>query len=143
MIKRIICAAMICASVFALGSCSGKSSTTATTSPPASVAINEDMQIGELANYVTRYKWVNNDSGDTLNFRNDGSFSGKIDGKDYDGKFTLTRDEKKLGRIIVGVTLSQESKEVKYTIDFKNSSEMTITTDKGKSESYAAEWTVK
>ncbi|MBQ5398759.1 MAG: hypothetical protein IIU14_04890 [Ruminococcus sp.] len=142
MIKKIICAAVACALTAIFASCSCAGSTSATT-PPASVAINENMQIGEMVNYVTQYEWVNEENGDDLDFQDDGSFFGKIEGKSVSGKFTLTLDKKKLGRLIVGVTLTGASKEVKYKIDFKDSAHMTLTTNKGKSESFTADWAVK
>lgn len=134
MIKKLLTAVLACVIIAALASC-GCANNTAETQP-TSKPIDKNMQIGEFAAYVTQPEWINNKTGDTINFKDDGSFEGKINGKNYSGTFTLRIDKNKLGRLISSVTLTGEKKPVEYTIDFDNTASMTLTTDKGESEKY-------
>ena len=143
MIKKIICAALIAATAAAFASC-GCSSDTVETRPPESVAVTPKTDTGQYASFVTSYKWINETSGDTIKFNNNGTFSGKINGKSYSGTFTLKADEKKPGIVHSTVVLDGGKKERDWTYDFADSAHMTVKTDKKKIfEDYAAEWTLE
>ena len=140
MIKKIICAAMIIATVAAFASC-GCSSGPEPTNPPVSIAITPKIQTAQYAAIVTDYKWINDKSGDTLTFNDNGTFSGKINKESYNGTFTLKSDKKNPGTVYSDITLKGAKKPVTWTLKFKDSAHMTLTTDKKVSEDYACEWT--
>lgn len=141
--KKLLCLFIISLAAVLFASCSCFGSNTVETAPPKTVEITPDIEIGEYAGFVTDDTWINEKTGDTISFNDDGTFSGKIDRESYSGTFTLQTDKEKEGRIIAEVTLDNKKKPVEYTIDFKTSSEMTITTDKGIKETYVAKWTAK
>ena len=141
MIKRLLCTVLICACTALLASCG--CSNTVETRPPESIEITPEIQIGQYASYVTQYKWINEKTGDVIDFNDNGTFTGKIASKSYSGKFTLRVDKEKLGKIISGVTLDGTDKEVEYTIQFKDSAHIKVTTDKKVSEDYTADWAVE
>lgn len=143
MIKKILCSALITATVAAFASC-GCSSGTVETRPPESVAVTPKTDTGQYASFVTSYKWINEKSGDTIDFNDNGTFSGKISGKSYDGTFTLKADKKNPGIVHSTVVLEGQKKERKWTYEFSDSAHMTVKTDKKNvSEDYAAEWTLE
>lgn len=138
MLKKLICAALVCASIIVLASCGCVGSTTDT--QPTSVKINEKMQIGELASYVTKYKWISESSDSSITFNDNGTIEGELNGKKLGGTFTQRKDDKKLGRLIIAVTPEGKKKAAEYTLDFINTAEMTFSDSKGKGETYKAEW---
>ncbi len=142
MIKKILCAAMIAATLTAFASC-GCTSAPEPTNPPESVAVDTNTQTGQYASFVTNYKWINEKTGDTLTFNDNGTFSGKLDKKSYSGTFTLRADKKKAGIVYSDVTLDGKKKSHKWTFKFSDSAHMTLTTNKKASESYVAEWTIE
>lgn len=142
MIKKILCAVMIASTITAFASC-GCASQPEPTNPPESVQVNTKTDAGQYASFITNYKWINEKSGDTLKFNDNGSFSGKIAKKSYSGKFTLFTDKKKSGIVYSHVTLDDAKKAVKWTFEFKDSAHMTVTTDKKASESFVSEWTIE
>ena len=140
MIKKILCAVLVIASIAVFASC-GCTSEPEPTNPPESIKITPEIKTGQYASIVTNYKWINDKTGDTIDFDDNGTFSGKVDGKSYSGTFTLKADEKNAGTVYSNVTLKEAKKAVKWTFKFKDSAHMTLTTDKKVSESYACEWT--
>ncbi len=142
MLKKIICAAMVVSTIAVFASC-GCASKPEPTNPPESVQVNTKTDAGQYASFITNYKWINEKSGDTLTFNDNGSFSGKVAKKNYSGRFTLIADKKKAGIVYSNVTLEGAKKPVKWTFDFKDSAHMTVKTDKKDSESYVAEWTLE
>lgn len=143
MIKKILCAAMITATVAAFASC-GCTSAPEPTNPPESIAVTPKIQTGQYASIITDYKWINEETGDTLKFNSNGTFSGKIDKKSYSGTFSLNADKKDAGVIHSNVTLDGKKKSKKWTITFeKDTAHMTVTTDKKASESYTTEWAIE
>ncbi len=148
MVKKLICIAIAAASVvvFASCSCSGNSlENTFETKPPASIAVDEKVPDGQVFGaLVTGYKWIDEETGSTIEFKDDGTFEGKVDGKDYKGRFTQKRDEKEPTKVILGVTLEGTDTKVNWTLEFQTTSEkMTLTTDTGVSETYVQEWATK
>lgn len=143
MLKKILCGLIIGATALLCASCGCANGDVVETQPPKTIEITPQIQIGQYAHYVTAYNWINETSGDTIDFKNDGTFSGKIDGDMYSGVFTLKVDEDNLGVLKSGVTLDGSDKKVYYTIHFITSSEIEITTNKGKSETYVADWTLE
>ena len=148
MIKKIICGALVCLCVASLASCScsgekksaAKNSSTVETQPERSKEITSDIQTSEYAYYIPKYEWTNTESGDTLNFENSGSFSGMVNGTYYSGRFTLKADEDILGRVDSGVTLDGKDDKLYWTIDFKTTTEIYVTTSDGNREFFAAKW---
>lgn len=136
--KKVICISLIITAITAMSGC-GKSSTTETL-PPASVAITPNIKTSQYVSFVTKYKWVNEKTGDSLKFNSNATFSGKIKKKKYSGTFDLTPDKKEPGLIHSNVRLDGSKKEVEYNIKFKDSAHMTITTNKNVSEDFTAEW---
>lgn len=143
MIKKLICGLLVGVVAVVAASCCAADNTVETR-PPESVKIDEKTKIEVYPTYVTQYKWVNEKTGDTINFNNSGTFSGKVDGEAYSGTFDITLDKKVVGRINMNVTLDNAEKSVKWHMDFEDTSAaMKLTTDKDKSESYVAEWTLR
>lgn len=162
MIKKILCAALITATVASFASC-GCSPSPEPTRPPESVAVTPRTDTAQYASFVTKYKWINEETGDTIDFRDNGTFSGKIDKKDYSGTFTLKADKEQPGIVYSQVVLDGKKKKHDWTFEFKDSAHMTLKTDKNVksekkskkkdkdkdknkekiSESYAAEWTIE
>lgn len=139
---KIIIPAAALAAIAALTGCSCASSTVETR-PPESITVTPKTQTGQYAMFVTDYKWINEKTGDTVTFNSKGTFSGKIDKKKYSGTFTLRADKKKPGVVYSNVTLNSEKRTRPWVFTFKDSAHMKITTDTGKTESYAAEWTIE
>lgn len=144
MIKKILCAAMITATVAVFASC-GCTSEPEPTNPPESIAISNKIQTGQYVSVITNYKWINEKTGDTLKFNGDGTFSGKINKKSYSGTFTLNADKKQAGIVHSDVTLEGKKKAVKWTLVFpKDTAHMTVNTNKKKvTEDYVAEWAIE
>ncbi len=142
MLKKILCVFIAGLTALLFASCGCANGDVVETQPPKTISITPEIQIGQYAHYVTAYNWINEQSGDAINFNNDGTFNGKIDGEVYSGVFKLKVDEKKLGKLIMSVTPDDSKKEVKYTLLFITSSEIKITTNKDKSETYVADWTL-
>ena len=108
--------------------------------PPKTYEVKQETPISEYAAFVTADTWVNVDSGDTFLFGNGGTYEGTINGKKYSGEFSLTNDEKKAGVVYANVIPDGEDEEVTYTLKFKDSSTMTLTTDTGEKEKFVAKW---
>lgn len=142
MYKKLIGLIISGAMIALLASCSCSGSNTLETAPHKTVEITPELEAFHYVNFVTNTTWLNQKTGDTIFFANSGSFDGKIDGEKYEGTYTLRQDKDKVGRVIAGVTLKGEEKEVDYFIDFKTSSKMTLTTDKGASETYVTDWSL-
>ncbi len=149
MIKKIICGALVCACVAACASCgcannrSKKTSTDNTpveTKPEAVKEIDDSIYTGEYAYYIPTYEWINQKSGDSINFENDGTFRGVINGKAYSGTFTLAADQDMIGRVNSNVKLEGADSQVRWTYDFKTSVEIYVTTADGNREYFAAKW---
>ena len=98
--------------------------------------VDDKTSLSTYASYLTEDEWLCISNEDTLNFKDDGTFNGKINGKEYIGTFNMRIKEK--GICILGVTLNGTKKEVEYTVKFKNSAYITITTNTGSSASYAS-----
>ncbi|MCH5299375.1 MAG: hypothetical protein J1E96_06395 [Ruminococcus sp.] len=143
MLKKILCGVIVGATALLCASCSCADGDVIETQPPKTIEISPKIEIGQYAYFVTAYNWINDTSGDTINFESDGTFIGKIDGESYRGVFDLSVDKEKLGYLKSGVTLDGTDEEVTYTIHFITSSEIEVTTDKGKSETYVADWTLE
>ena len=111
--------------------------------PPKTYEVKQETPISEYAAFVTADTWVNVDSGDTFLFGNGGTYEGTINGKKYSGEFSLTNDEKKAGVVYANVIPDGEDEEVTYTLKFKDSSTMTLTTDTGEKEKFVAKWTTE
>ena len=111
--------------------------------PPKTYEVKQETPISEYAAFVTADTWVNVDSGDTFLFGNGGAYEGTINGKKYSGEFSLTNDEKKAGVVYANVIPDGEDEEVTYTLKFKDSSTMTLTTDTGEREKFVAKWTTE
>ena len=111
--------------------------------PPKTYEVKQETPISEYAAFVTADTWVNVDSGDTFLFGNGGAYEGTINGKKYSGEFSLTNDEKKAGVVYANVIPDGEDEEVTYTLKFKDSSTMILTTDTGEKEKFVAKWTTE
>ena len=111
--------------------------------PPKTYEVKQETPISEYAAFVTADTWVNVDSGDTFLFGNGGTYEGTINGKKYSGEFSLTSDEKKAGVVYANVIPDGEDEEVTYTLKFKDSSTMILTTDTGEKEKFVAKWTTE
>ena len=55
----------------------------------------------------------------------------------------ITNDSEKTGIVYATVTPEGEDKELTYTLKFKDSSTMTLTTDTGEKEKFVAKWTTE
>ena len=111
--------------------------------PPKTYEVKQETPISEYAAFVTADTWVNVENGDTFVFGNGGTYSGTINGKEYSGEFSLTNDEKKTGVVYANVIPEGEDEKVTYTLKFKDSSTMTLTTDTGEKGKFVAKWTTE
>lgn len=108
-----------------------------TTEAKKTVQITDKTTISAYASYITDGTWTSTSSSDTIVFNDNGSFSGKINGKKYSGTFNMRL--KSNGVCALGVTLDGSKNEVEYTASFKTSTKMTLTTNNGESETYVSE----
>lgn len=142
--NRKIIATIICIFVAVLcTSCSCSGGNTLETAPPKTYEIQPTIDIAEYATFVTYDKWVDTRSDNYFEFKDDGTYEGKIDGTEYKGVFTLNIEGAKDGVVNVGAVPEGEEDEIPYTITFKNSSDMTLKISDKVSAHFVAEWTTK
>lgn len=143
--KKIIAVAVVLCIFAAIlcTSCSCACGNTVETAPPKTYEIEPSIDISEYAAFVTSDVWVDPDSDNTIEFKDDGTYEGKIYGTDYKGKFSLDTTDAKDGVVNVNVIPEGETEEILYTITFKNSSDMTLKISDDLSAHFVAKWTTE
>lgn len=124
-------------------SCSCSGGNTLETAPPKTYEIKPSMDIAEYAAYVTYDKWIDTKSDNYFEFKDDGTYEGKIDGIEYKGAFTLNVTDTEDGVVNVVAVPEDEKDEILYTITFKNTSDMTLKISNKISAHFVAEWTTE
>ncbi len=143
--KKIIAVAVVLCIFAAIlcTSCSCACGNTLETAPPKTYEIRPSIDIAEYAAYVTYDKWVDTNSDNYFEFKDDGTYEGKIDGTEYKGVFTLNITDAEDGVVNVNAVPDGEEDKIPYTITFKNTSDMTLKISDEVSAHFVAEWTTE